>query len=60
MVAINAMVAITDYAALVEVAVKSKIDAIISGAGLPMNLPSLFKEQKLKLPQLYQVVKPLN
>ena len=49
MVAINAMVAITDYAALVEVAVKSKIDAIISGAGLPMNLPSFVQGTKVKI-----------
>lgn len=49
MVAINAMVAITDYASLVEVAVKNKIDAIISGAGLPLNLPSFVKGTKVKI-----------
>ena len=48
-VAINAMVALTDYAGMVEVAVKNKIDAIISGAGLPLNLPGLVKDTKIKL-----------
>ena len=42
-VAINAMVAITDYAALVEHAVASGVDAIISGAGLPLQLPKFVK-----------------
>ncbi|WRK52572.1 hypothetical protein SD457_19880 [Coprobacillaceae bacterium CR2/5/TPMF4] len=49
MVAINAMVAITDYAQMVEVAIKNKIDAIISGAGLPMNLPGFVKGTKVKI-----------
>ena len=49
MVAINAMVAITDYAEMVEVAIKNKIDAIISGAGLPLNLPSFVKGTKVKI-----------
>lgn len=43
------MVALTDYAGMVEVAVKNKIDAIISGAGLPLNLPGLVKDTKIKL-----------
>ena len=32
-----------------EIAVKSKIDAIISGAGLPMNLPSFVQGTKVKI-----------
>lgn len=48
-VAINAMVALSDYTGMVEVAVKNKIDAIISGAGLPLNLPSLVKDTGIKL-----------
>lgn len=48
-VAINAMVALSDYAGMVEVAVKNKIDAIISGAGLPLNLPGLVKDTGIKL-----------
>lgn len=49
MVAINAMVALSDYAGLVTSAVKSKVDAIISGAGLPMNLPSFVKGTSVKI-----------
>ncbi len=41
MVAINAMVATTDYAKSVSCAIKSGIDCIISGAGLPLDLPKL-------------------
>ena len=48
-VAINAMVALSDYAKLVEVAVENKIDAIISGAGLPLNLPSFVKGTNVKI-----------
>lgn len=39
MVAINAMVATRQYADAVRHAVKCGVDAIISGAGLPLNLP---------------------
>lgn len=36
------MVALSDYAELVKTAIKEEIDLIISGAGLPLNLPSFF------------------
>lgn len=49
MVAINAMVAIKDYAAMVEQAIKAGVDAIISGAGLPMNLPKYVENTKVKI-----------
>ena len=39
LVAINAMVATQQYAEAVKTAVESGIDAIISGAGLPLDLP---------------------
>lgn len=38
---VNLMVAINNYKEMVKVAVKEKIDLIISGAGLPSELPSL-------------------
>ncbi len=38
---INIMVALTDYADMVKIAVEEGIDIIFSGAGLPMNLPGL-------------------
>lgn len=38
---INIMVASKDYAHYVKAAIKANVDAIISGAGLPLELPSL-------------------
>lgn len=45
LVAINAMVALKDYEELINAALESKVDAIISGAGLPLRLPELVKDQ---------------
>lgn len=42
---VNIMVAGTDYAHIVKESIKSGVDAIISGAGLPLDLPS-YKEEK--------------
>ncbi len=42
-VAINAMVALQDYEELIEAAIEAGVEAIISGAGLPMHLPALVK-----------------
>ena len=39
MVAINAMVATQDYAAAIRTAVEAGVDAVVSGAGLPLELP---------------------
>ena len=38
MVAINAMVATQDYAAAIRTAVEAGVDAVVSGAGLPLSL----------------------
>jgi nitronate monooxygenase len=43
-VGVNIMVATTNYESLVRTAVKEKVDYIISGAGLPLALPSLAKD----------------
>lgn len=40
LIAINAMVATQQYAEAVKTAVKSGVDAVISGAGLPLDLPA--------------------
>ena len=40
-IGVNLMVAIENYADMVKVAVEEKIDLIISGAGLPKDLPKL-------------------
>lgn len=41
MVAVNAMVAIKDYDEMIKASLEAGIDAIISGAGLPLRLPQL-------------------
>ena len=38
------MVALKDYDELINAALESKVDAIISGAGLPLRLPELVKD----------------
>ena len=46
---VNLMVAIQNYKELVAVCVKEKIDLIISGAGLPSELPQFVKGSQTKL-----------
>jgi nitronate monooxygenase len=38
---VNIMMALTDHEALIKVALEEKIDIIIMGAGLPLNIPAL-------------------
>jgi len=40
-IAVNIMCALTHYVSLLKVAIDEHVDAIISGAGLPLKLPSL-------------------
>lgn len=47
LITINAMVALKDYDELIEAALNEKIDAIISGAGLPLRLPELVKDHEV-------------
>lgn len=46
---LNLMVAIKEYKEMVNIAVKEKIDLIISGAGLPKDLPGLVKGSTTKI-----------
>ena len=46
---VNLMVAIKEYKEMVNIAVEEEIDLIISGAGLPKDLPGLVKESKTKI-----------
>ena len=45
----NIMVAMNNYAEIVKECVKNKIDLIVSGAGLPKDLPSLVKGSNTKI-----------
>lgn len=46
---VNIMVALSNFADLVKVAVEEKVDVIFSGAGLPVNLPGLVEGLHTKL-----------
>lgn len=48
-IGINMLSAVNNYKEMVKEAVKEKIDIIISGAGLPKNLPDLVKGSKTKI-----------
>lgn len=54
---VNIMVATKDYALYVKEAIKQGIDLIISGAGLPIELPSLAKGTKTLLAPIVSSVK---
>lgn len=48
-IGVNIMFALTNYENLVKVCVEEKVDVIISGAGLPIKLPSYISNSKIKL-----------
>ena len=48
-IGVNIMVALSNYENLVRVAVDEKVDLIISGAGLPLELPSLVNTPEIAL-----------
>lgn len=54
---VNIMVAIEDYSLHVKEAIKNGIDIIISGAGLPIDLPQIAKGSKAKLVPIVSSVK---
>ena len=54
---VNIMVATKQYAEYVKGAVKAGIDLIISGAGLPMELPKLVAGSKTKIAPIVSTVK---
>ncbi|MFH1616238.1 MAG: nitronate monooxygenase family protein [Planctomycetota bacterium] len=48
-IGVNIMVALSDYDNLVKTAVEEDVDLIISGAGLPLNLPKYLNGKDIKL-----------
>jgi len=48
-IGVNLMVALTDYDNLVQTAIDEDVDLIISGAGLPLNLPGYLNGKNVKL-----------
>ena len=59
-IGVNIMVAMADYDNLVKAAVKGDVDMIISGAGLPMDLPALVGEKDIKLIPIVSSVRTFN
>jgi NAD(P)H-dependent flavin oxidoreductase YrpB (nitropropane dioxygenase family) len=48
-IGVNFLASVTNYTDMVKLAVKEKVDLIISGAGLPKNLPSFVKGTETKI-----------
>lgn len=57
---VNIMVATQNYASYVKEAIKNGIDLIISGAGLPIELPSIAKGSQAKLVPIVSSLKSAN
>ena len=57
MLGVNIMVATKEYASYVKTAVEAGIDLIISGAGLPVDLPALTEKSKTKIAPIVSTVK---
>lgn len=47
--AVNVMMALSNYDQIIKVCVDEKVDIIISGAGLPMSLPALTEGSNIKI-----------
>ena len=60
LVGANIMVALKDYAEHVKAAVKSGADVIISGAGLPINLPELVEGSDTAIAPIVSTQKAAN
>ena len=54
------MVVLNQYEELVKQAVKEKVDYIISGAGLPLNLPQLVEDEDILLAPIVSSLRALN
>lgn len=60
LVGVNVMVALKDYAQHVRAAVKAGVDVVISGAGLPVNLPELVGKSGTKIAPIVSSEKAAN
>lgn len=59
-IGVNFMVAMKNYKEMVKVAVEEKIDLIVSGAGLPLDLPTYVENSKTKLLPIVSSAKAAN
>lgn len=59
-IGVNLMVALSNYEPLVRTAVDENIDMIISGAGLPLELPKFVEKENIKLVPVVSSVRALK
>ena len=59
-IGVNAMVALSNYESLVRVCVEEKVDMIISGAGLPLQLPAYTAGTDIQLVPIVSSMRSLN
>lgn len=48
-IGVNVMVALSNYESLIRTAAEERVDFIVSGAGLPLELPGLVPDRNIKL-----------
>jgi nitronate monooxygenase len=58
--AVNAMVAMSNYNEIIRVCVREEVDIIISGAGLPLNLPELTAGCAVKIVPVVSSARAMN
>jgi NAD(P)H-dependent flavin oxidoreductase YrpB (nitropropane dioxygenase family) len=46
-IGVNVMVAMTNFADMIKTSISEKVDIIMAGAGLPLNLPSFLKKDSI-------------
>jgi NAD(P)H-dependent flavin oxidoreductase YrpB (nitropropane dioxygenase family) len=59
-IGVNVMVVLSNYEELVRVCVEEKVDIIISGSGLPLDLPKLTAGSNIKLIPIVSSARALN
>lgn len=60
LIGVNIMSVLTDYKELVKLAEEEKVDFIISGAGLPLDLPGLIEDEEVLLCPVISSVRALQ
>lgn len=59
-IGVNVMVVLSNYEELVKICVEEKVDIIISGSGLPLDLPRLTMGSSIKLIPIVSSARALN
>jgi len=59
-IGVNVMVVLSNYEELVKICVEEKVDMIISGAGLPLDLPKLTAGSNIKLVPIVSSARAFN